>query len=154
MGAVASTALRQRLDDNPAKMLDGWTVSLRPFGFDEAHDATRPQDTPAFCEQAWPLSRREDGSEQTGLNQIKGVVIEVERLADIHDLEESIIQALYARHGKRMGDQRPAAINANDINALARKSHALHPVAGAPGQAAYMPPGPVVHFLSAPPPPT
>src|SRR5260370_16783677 len=119
-------------------MLDGWTVSLRPFGFDEAHDATRPQDTPAFCEQAWPLSRREDGSEQTGLNQIKGVIIEVERLADIHDLEESIIQALYARHGKRMGDQRPAAINANDIDFLALKSHVFHPVAGATGQLEHM----------------
>src|SRR5258708_28778732 len=128
-------------------MLDGWTVSLRPFGFDEAHDATRPQETPAVCEQAWPLSRREDGSEQTGLNQIKGVVIEVERLADIHDLEESIIQALYARHGKRMGDQRPAAINANDINVLALKSHVLHPVAGATGQVEHLLEGRGVYVL-------
>ncbi len=46
-----------------------------------------------------------------------------------------------------MGDQRPAAIDADNINVLVRERHVLHPVAGATGQVEHMLEGCGVYVL-------
>src|ERR1051326_509981 len=108
-------------------MLESRTIRERPFTFNEAEDTTRSQDALAFCEQAWPFPRGKNGSEQAYTNEIKGVLIEVERLGNIPAHKGRGVQPLYASQGTRIVENRLTIINADDLHFLVLESNILYP---------------------------
>src|SRR5260221_5644418 len=103
------------------RLISEWYV---PFG--HADDTPRPQDAQALVQQAGPDRSRHEAY-GTGIDQIKALTGEIERLQCVHHLEGNIMQPLYARLVTGILDHGLADVEADYFLLRVGESHLLRP---------------------------
>src|SRR6266699_43025 len=81
----------------------------------QPQDAAWTQHAHAFTQQGQPCLPGQHAYQQAAVHQVKGLIVQLERLRDIHHPEVGIVQSLGARTHAREIDHTPTYIHTGDL---------------------------------------